>query len=179
MGSVIERPRFSHRQKISLLIFTTYFIAGFTFITIGMQPVKDSASVYASEAESATSLLSIDSIGLHAPVKNVMLNGKTLEVPEQIAGSYSVHNNKTLVIGHSSTIFSNLKNTTTGMEISYNGKKYTITDIVNERKEDIVMKEILKTEENDTLILMTCSGEKIEGTTSDYTHRIIITAKEQ
>ena len=179
MGSVIQGLRLSRKKKIYLLIFATYFVAAFAFITIGLQPIKDGVAVYAAESETATALLSIDEINLYAPVKTVMLNGKTLEVPEQIAGAYSVHENKTLIIGHSSTIFSPLKNTKTGMEISYNGKKYTITSITEKQKQDIVMKDILQSAEKDTLILMTCSGEKIAGSASDHTHRLIVTAEEK
>ena len=188
MGSVIESLRFLRRpreisgrlsrsKKIYLLIFATYFVAGFAFITIGLQPVKDSAAVYAVETEAATSLLTIDDINLYAPVKTVTLNDKTLEVPDQIAGAYSVHENKTLIMGHSSTIFKDLKNTTTGMKITYNGKIYTIMGIEEKLKQDISMQDILKAEEKDTLILMTCSGEKIAGSASDHTHRLIITAE--
>ncbi|MBR3264055.1 sortase [Candidatus Saccharibacteria bacterium] len=176
MGSVITRSRFSREKKIYLTIFLTYFVAAFVFLTIGLQPIKNSEAVYASEAESAINVLSIDSISLSAPVKAVMLNGKTLEVPEQIAGAYSVYNNKTLIIGHSSTIFANLKNVKLGEKISYNGKEFTINDIREEKKEDIIMKDILREETTDTVILMTCSGEKIEGTSGDHTHRLIITA---
>ena len=183
MGSVINRNRFlrwSHlprEKKIYLVIFATYFVATFAFITIGLQPIKSSAAVYAAETETAIGLLTIDDIELRAPVKTVKLNGKTLEVPEQIAGAYSVHENKTLVIGHSSTIFKRLNEVKIGEEITYNGKKYTISNIEEKRKENIVMKDILKTEDEDTLVLMTCSGEKIANTEGDHTHRLIITAK--
>jgi LPXTG-site transpeptidase (sortase) family protein len=182
MGSVIERTRFlrlarlPREKKIYLVIFATYFLAAFAFVVIGLQPTKSSAAVYATEAETATSLLTIDSINLNAPVKKAALNGKTLEVPEQIAGSYSVHKNKTLIIGHSSTIFTHLYKLKLGDKISYNGKEYTIRTIEEKQKQDIVMKDILKAEEKDTLVLMTCSGEKIAESTSDHTHRLIITA---
>ncbi len=189
MGSVVERSRFlrfsdfssrlahlPRKKKIYLVIFATYFLAAFAFITIGLQPVKSSAAVYATEAETATSLLSIDAISLHAPVKKVVLSGKTLEVPEQIAGAYSVYENKTLIMGHSSTIFTRLHELKLGDKISYNGKEYTIRNIEEKQKQDIVMKDILRAEEKDTLILMTCSGDKIEGTASDHTHRLILTA---
>lgn len=188
MGSVIERSRFSRlsgfsylarlprRKQLYLIIFATYFLAAFAFVTIGLQPAKDTSAVYATEAESATALLTIDSISLNAPVKQVMLNGKTLEVPEQIAGAYSVHDNKTLIIGHSSTIFARLDELKTGDKIAYSGKEYTIRAIEEKLKQDITMKDILQAEKKDTLILMTCSGEKIDGTASDHTRRLIITA---
>ena len=177
MGSVITRSRFSREKKIYLAIFATYFTAAFAFLAIGLQPIKSSAEVYATEAQTAIGLLSIDSIGLHAPVKTVKLNGKTLEVPEQITGAYSVHENKTLIIGHSSTVFNRLNEAKIGEEITYNGNKYNIINIEEKRKEDVIMKDILKAEDEDTLILMTCSGEKIANTESDHTHRLVITAK--
>ena len=177
MGSVVTRSRFSREKKIYLAIFATYFLAAFAFVTIGLQPINNASSVYAAETETATNLLIIKKIRLYAPVKNiVMLNDNTLEVPEQIAGAYSVHKNKTLIIGHSSTVFSNLKKLKIGEKISYNGKEYTISSIEKKQKQDVIMKDILKPEETDTLVLMTCSGEKIEGTNGDHTHRLIITA---
>ena len=77
---------------------------------------------------------------------------------------------------NSSTAFSNLKDLRLGDKVTYNGKEYTITDIAEKQKQDISMKEILKAEETDTLVLMSCAGEPVNGT-NDYTHRLIVTAK--
>ena len=178
MGSVIYRPRFSGARKIYLAIFATYFLSAIAFVVIGLQPVRENTGVaYATEASSASGLLTIDSIDLDAPVKPVALNGRELEVPDQIVGSYSAHSNKTLLIGHSSTIFTRLKDVKLGDKITYSGKSYTITNIEEKQKQDIIMSDVLKEEPVDTLVLMTCSGDAIPGTSGDHTHRLLITAE--
>lgn len=145
--------------------------------TIGIHIIKSSNAVYAQEAASATETLNIPSISLAAPVAVIEFTGSNLAVPEQIAGSYSVHQNKTLLYGHSSTIFSGLKYLKIGDEIEYRGKIYHVENLVENRKEDISMREILKEEITDTIVLMTCSGDAIPGTDGDHTHRLILTAR--
>lgn len=179
MGSVINHPLFTREKKIHLAIFVVYFIAAFAFLTIGLQPIKDAGSVYAAEAATATESLSIPEIGLSTPVKIVSVTGADLEVPEQIVGSYSSHPNKTLLIGHSSTVFKDLKDLKLNSIIIYNDKTYSVLDITKQAKSDISMKDILKSAEKDTLVLMTCSGEAIAGTDGDHTHRLIITAEKR
>ena len=178
MGSVIYRSRFSKEVKIKLGIFAIYLVAALAFIYFGLQPATTPEEVYAKEAESAITTLTIptnsqDSQNL--PVKKISKIGKDLEVPEQIVGTYSTNENKTLLIGHSSTAFKNLKELQQDNKIIYNGKEYTVATIEEKPKQDISMKELLKSEERDTIILMTCSGEKIANS-EDYTHRLIITA---
>ena len=176
MGSVIQRSRFSKEVKIKLGIFATYFVATLAFVYFGLQPATSSEEVYAKESETAITTLSLPTDNQeNIPVKKIAKNGKNLEVPEQIVGTYSIHENKTLLIGHSSTAFKNLKDLQQNDKITYNGKEYTITNIQEKLKQDISMKEILKPEEKDTVVLMTCSGEKIANS-EDYTHRLIITA---
>ncbi len=179
MGSVIESYRLFGGRKTKLYfgIFLIYFIAGFAFIAIGLQPVKSAESVYASESELAEESLQIPAISLDAPVKISSLSGIDLIVPEQIVGSFSMNKNKSFLFGHASTIFKDLKNTHLNDEIIYNGKHYHISDIVEKPKSEIDMAELLKEETEDTVVLMTCSGEKIEGTNGDHTHRLILTAK--
>ena len=176
MGSVIHRSRFSKEVKLKLGIFAVYFVAALVFFYFGFQPATKPEDVYAEEASQASAMLSLDNTAEPLPVKTIKKQGKELEVPEQIVGAYSTHENKTLLIGHSSTAFSNLKDLQLGDKVTYNGKEYTITDIVEKQKQDISMKEILKAEETDTLVLMTCAGEPVNGT-NDYTHRLIVTAK--
>ena len=179
MGSVIESYRFFGGRKLKLYfgIFLVYFIAGFAFLAIGLQPVKSAESVYASEAELAEESLQIPAISLDAPVKISTLTGTDLSVPEQIAGSFTMNKNKTFLFGHASTIFKDLKNLHLSDEVVYNEKHYRITDIVEKPKAEIDMANLLKEEQTDTIVLMTCSGEKIEGTNGDHTHRLILTAK--
>lgn len=134
----------------------------------------NAADVYAEESRTATGSLTIPAIGLEAPVAKVSLDGKTLTAPEQIAGSFSQHQGKTLLIGHSSTIFSTLHQVQLGDKLTYNDHVYTVSSIETKLKSDIDMADVLKSESKDTVILMTCSGEPLGG--QDYSHRLIITA---
>ncbi|MBQ3352066.1 sortase [Candidatus Saccharibacteria bacterium] len=174
MGSVEKKAIFSKKSLLLIAIFFVYFAAGFAFFYFGFKPAVSAADAYAKEAESANSRLNIPAINLDIPVTKVNMTDNNLDVPEQIVGSYSVHKNKTLLIGHSTTAFSELKNLKVGAQITYDNHIYTVTDIKQKEKADISMKEILKAEEKDTLVLMTCAGEQI--TKTDFSHRLIITA---
>ena len=179
MGSVIESYRLFGGKKLKLYlgIFLVYFVAGFAFIAIGLQPVKSAEAVYATESETAEEHLDIPSIYLSAPVKITSVVDNNLVIPEQIAASFSMHDNKTLIMGHSSSVFKNLKDLSLGDEIVYNDATYKIALIEEKAKGDINMSDILRSEDTPTIVLMTCSGEKIEGTSGDHTHRLIITAE--
>ncbi len=166
----------SRKSGVNFLFFSFYFIAAFVVANFCVQILKNTNSVYAEEAATATSTLSIPSISLTAPVTTIPFTGPKLDVPEQIAGSYSVHDNKTLIIGHSSTIFQGLKETKIGEKITLNNKMYQIMKIEEKAKSDISMQDVLQEENIDTIILMTCSGESIPGTDGDHTHRLIVTA---
>lgn len=197
MGSVIEKYRHfleekfrdnrlflclwsklrNRKTRLYLGIFLIYFVAGFAFLAIGLQPVKNADSVYAAESETAEETLSIPSISLSTPVKISTLTGRDLSVPEQIAGSYSTNKNKSFIFGHSSTVFKNLKDLKVGDKIIYQNQKFIISQVSEKPKENIDMEEILQPEDTPTIVLMTCSGDRIEETSNDYTHRIIITAE--
>lgn len=197
MGSVIEKYRHfleekfgnSHlflsmqnklrNRKIRLYvgIFLIYFVAGFAFLAIGLQPVKSAEAVYATEAESAEEYLEIPAISLSTPVKISTLTGSDLSVPEQIAASYSMHDNKYFIFGHSSSVFKDIKNLQIGNQIIYQGQSYKVSLVEEKAKANVNMEDILASADIPTIILMTCSGEKIEGTNGDHTHRIIVTAE--
>lgn len=197
MGSVIEKYRHfleekfgnSHlflsmqnklrNRKIRLYvgIFLIYFVAGFAFLAIGLQPVKSAEAVYATEAESAEEYLEIPAISLSTPVKISTLTGSDLSVPEQIAASYSMHDNKYFIFGHSSSVFKDIKNLQIGNQIIYQGQSYKVSLVEEKAKANVNMDDILASADIPTIILMTCSGEKIEGTNGDHTHRIIVTAE--
>ncbi|MBR2588780.1 class F sortase [Candidatus Saccharibacteria bacterium] len=175
MGRLKARYNFSRKHLIYFWIFAVYLIAGAAFLYFGLQPVS-SEEVYARESAVSDGRLIISGIDLDTPTVAVKLNGNDLEVPDQIAGSYSAHANKTLLLGHSSTVFKNLKEIDLAQLITYDGKPYIVTAIEEKAKEDISMKKVLQAEDIDTIVLMTCSGEEI-GNTNDYTHRLIITAE--
>lgn len=118
--------------------------------------------------------LSIPSIGLNSDVTNLTLENGELSTPTSIVGSFSRHKNSTLLIGHSNTVFSGLKNIRIGDIINYNDKPYRIYKSQITEKSNISMKELLSENETDTIILMTCFGEMYAD--GDASHRLIIFA---
>ena len=118
--------------------------------------------------------LIIPSIGLTSGVTKLELKDHKLDTPDSIVGSYSQNINKTFLIGHSTTIFKNLYQVKIGDSITYNNTEYKITNMEVFKKADIDMKNLLKAEKEDTLVIMTCAGEIMNGT--DATHRLIVTA---
>ena len=97
-----------------------------------------------------------------------------LETPDTIVGSFSMDNNKTLLIGHSSTVFDDLINVGLGDEIIYNGMYYEINDMKILEKSEVDMNEVLSDSDVSTIEIMTCTGEDLGD--GDYTHRFILTA---
>lgn len=157
----------SKRQiKIGLTVF--YMVAIPAFIIVGLQP---------AEAIDASGLptLSIPMVSIETPVTQSRLDGKQLYVPDRIAAVYSEDPSKLLLMGHSSTVFQDLKKIELGDEIYYNGNTYEVKDIVTKAKATISMKEILAPAEQETVIIMTCAGEPLGA--NDYTHRLIVTAE--
>ncbi|MBO7664904.1 sortase, partial [Candidatus Saccharibacteria bacterium] len=90
-----------------------------------------------------------------------------------IVGSYTQAWNKTLLIGHASTVFADLNLVTVGETVKYDGKEYVISEIALFQKEAVEMDKVLAGAEKDTIIIMTCAGE-LYGT--DASHRLIVTA---
>lgn len=149
------------------------FIVGFftillpVYLYIGFQPWQSTVALdYPA--------LDITSIGLSSPVAPLELTNHQLIAPDTIAGAYSQNYNKTLIIGHSSTVFKNLHHLGANAEINYNGEAYTVQDITTYLKSDIEMSEILAASDQPTLIIMTCAGEPLPG--QDATHRLVVTA---
>ncbi|MBR2840179.1 sortase [Candidatus Saccharibacteria bacterium] len=137
------------------------------YIIVGLQPVQ--ATNYVKSAE-----LEIPSIGLVSDVAETELKEYKLETPDEIVGSFTKAENKTLLIGHSTTVFQNLDEVKLGDEIIYDGKVYTVKKTVWSVKERVHMGELIKREKEDTLVIMTCAGEMLRN--GDATHRLIITA---
>ena len=120
--------------------------------------------------------LIIPSIDLVSGVTKLELKNHRLDTPDSIVGSFSKNSSKTLLIGHSTTIFKNLDQVTVNDIITYNNVRYMITDVETFRKTDIDMGELLKPESDNTLVLMTCAGEPVGD--KDATHRLLVTAQE-
>lgn len=144
-----------------------YVLAFVVYIIFGLQPAK--AVDYEISAK-----LDIPSINLIADVTVLNLTNEGLKTPDTIVGSYSNHENKILLIGHSSTVFRNLNQVKLASTIKYNGKDYQVVEKKTLAKSLVDMSEVLETENDDTLVLMTCAGQMLEN--SDATHRLMITA---
>lgn len=118
--------------------------------------------------------LLVSSIELESDVARLELEDGKLNTPEFIVGEYSRYSNTTLLIGHANTVFSNLKNIRIGESIKYNGNIYNIYKTQIIEKSSISMKELLSSNDSDTVILMTCYGQMYSD--GDASHRLIIFA---
>ena len=156
------------RAKFSIILGVLYFaiIAGFT------------AYVFMPKTADASSeeRLFIPSIGLVARVKDIERTGNQLIAPDEIAGAYKPTNHKTVIIGHSSTIFKDLKNVSGDDSFTFDNKSYKIEKREIVEKSLIDMADIVSETKENTVIIMTCYGEPLGG--QDFSHRLIITAKE-
>ena len=82
--------------------------------------------------------------------------------------------NKTLMMAHAATGFSTLKEIRVGDEIEYLDGNFVVVGMEYRKVEEISMREILKSEEKEEMVLMTCAGEEREG---KYTERLIVWAE--
>ncbi|MBR2841295.1 sortase [Candidatus Saccharibacteria bacterium] len=144
-----------------------YVLAFLIYAVVGLQSVA--AARYEVSGE-----LEIPSISLASDVTTLKFDGHELKTPDEIVGSYSQAENKTLLIGHSTTVFKDLKQVQLGATINYGGQIYRITAIDMVPKSTIDMREILAGAKQDTLVIMTCAGELVGD--GDATHRLILTA---
>jgi len=156
------------RFSLKYVFIGLYIVAFLVYIIVGLQPAE--AANYNIVAE-----LSIPSIGLQSDVASLKLNNGALDTPDTIVGSYSGAENKSLLIGHSTTVFKNLNNVKIGDIIIYNKKEYVVykRDLV--QKDDILMPRLLKKEDTDTIVIMTCAGKLLKN--GDATHRFLLTAE--
>ena len=156
-------------SKRTVRVFTAAFLLIMLpiYLYIGLQP-----SVPAEALDYP--VLSIPSISLNTPVAPLELQDHQLIAPELIAGAYSSHANKTLIIGHSSTVFAELNQTAIGESFEYNSESYIISDYQVLAKSEVNMAEILAETKEETIIIMTCAGESLPN--QDATHRLLVTA---
>ncbi len=155
-------------KRVKAVITAIYAVFFSVYLYIGFQPVE--AASYESSG-----ILSIPSISLTSEVAKLSLQDGQLMTPRTIPGSYSKSKTKTLIIGHSTTIFSDLESVKIGDTIEYKDEKYIIYDIKTMPKESIDMAEVLKRSPEKTIIIMTCAGEPIGNL--DATHRLLVYAK--
>lgn len=120
--------------------------------------------------------LIIPSINLESDVTALSLDNGNLPTPEAIVGSYSKAPHKTLLIGHSSTVFMNLSKVNIGDTMIYSGVTYEIISAHTLAKSEINMNRLLEETPRNTLVIMTCAGESLAN--GDATHRLILYAVE-
>lgn len=156
------------------IIFTAiYIVVAFACFAHGLKPAG------ATRHENF-SYLGIPSVGLLSGVESLHLDNNTLRTPDLDVGSYTKKNsNRTLLLGHSTTVFRGLKDILLGQYIIYNGGVYRINSISLSKKSEINMNKLLSNDGSgiDTLVVMTCAGELYEN--GDASHRLILTAIKQ
>ena len=155
------------KRTIRVFVACFFLIMLPIYLYIGFQPVASTEAL-------SYPTLKIDDISLSTPVEPLQLTDHQLIAPANIAGSYSSQPNKTLIIGHSSTVFRQLDQIRIGESLVYNEKTYRITKREILEKSAIDMTAILATSDVDTIIIMTCAGEPLPN--QDATHRLIVTA---
>lgn len=144
-----------------------YMLALTAYVIIGLQPAE--AVHYDVSGQ-----LNIPSIGLASDVTTLTLSDHKLDTPDTIVGAYSQAARKTLLIGHSTTVFTELDQVKLNADINYSGQAYRVIALDMVRKSDVDMQQVLSAAEQDTLIIMTCAGQLIGG--GDSTHRLMVTA---
>ena len=144
-----------------------YFVALVIYLIVGLHPAG-------ARDYNIVSSLYIPSIALDSDVTSLSLNDNKLDTPDSIVGSFSNAENKTLLIGHSTTVFENLHNIDIGAEIFYNNEVYRVDKIETVLKSNVNMNKILSSTQAKTIKIMTCAGELYGD--GDASHRLIITA---
>lgn len=174
MGEKFQEFRLHTPPKRWMRIFITlaYSAWAIAFIALGLQPSSTGAA--------SGDPLSIPSIHLDTTTEPVSIVDRRFTVPATNVGAYYANDNKVFLMGHRATIFQNLQDVSSGDEIVFAGETYTVTSIGIKKKEDIIMSTLLAPAPEPTLILMTCHGTPLKNpdgsTSSDYSHRLILTA---
>lgn len=160
----MELKRHLDWRKVFVILYSVVFVV---YAVVGLK------SAEAAEFDVKTGLY-LPSIGLEANVTEMELKERKLNTPETIVGSFSENTNKTLLVGHSSTVFHDLDKLSIDDELVYQGRLYRVTAREVRAKSEISMVKLLEAEKIDTLVLMTCAGEDLGG--GDASHRLIIEA---
>ena len=152
--------------------FRAIFVGIYTML-FGAYLIVGAPIVEAREYDIAGQI-SIPSISLTTDVAALTLRGNRLDTPDHIAGSFSRSPHKTLIIGHSSTVFQDLDNVQLGDQLQYADTDFIVTNITTLAKTEIDMNDLLTTADTDTVIIMTCAGTDLGH--GDATHRLLVTA---
>ncbi|MDO4612375.1 MAG: class F sortase [Candidatus Saccharibacteria bacterium] len=148
-------------------LIAVYVLFAVFYLVIGFLPAEATEYMISSS-------LSIPEIELSAEVTELELDDEGLETPDKIVGSFSYAENKTLLIGHSTTVFEDLSQVGAGSVVVYDGREYIVREAKTLAKDRIDMRKVLAEAEVDTIVMMTCAGELFGD--GDATHRLILTA---
>ena len=157
------KSRFDYKALFVLM----YFVGFIIYSVFMLKPVEAFGDVNSGE-------LIIPSIRFASDVATLSLEDGKLNTPDEIVGSYSNVSSKTLLIGHSSTVFQELHRVSDNDTIIYSGKLYTVSSISTLPKSEISMAKLLESSPRDTLVIMTCAGELYDN--GDASHRLIVFA---
>ncbi len=151
----------------------------FTVFTVAVTIIYIVTGLQSAEAVNyqISTVLSIPAIDLKSDVTELSLNGRQLDTPDTIVGSYSQAENKTLLIGHSTTAFTKLHLAKLGDTIYYNDGAYRAVEILKLPRGQISMTKVLAGAEEETLILMTCAGTLYND--GDASHRLMVIATKE
>ena len=144
-----------------------YFLSLAIYLVVGLQPVG-------ATKHQINGRLNIPAINLSSDVTTLEVENGRLETPDTIVGSFARFTNRTLLIGHYSTIFNNLHHLKLRDLIHYNQTSYQVTKIDILEKSAISMQGLLQPTSDNTIVMMTCAGRDLGG--GDFTHRLIIEA---
>ena len=156
-----------HRWDPKIVFTVLYFVCFVAYLVVNLRTVE--AKAY----DVATNLI-IPSIGLSSNVTELTLVNGELETPDTVVGSFHRADNKTLLIGHSSTVFQELYKARIGDKIFYEGTIYYIVSAETLEKAAVDMSGILAKAARQTIVVMTCAGQDLGG--GDATHRLLVTA---
>lgn len=145
-----------------------YFVAFLAYIIYGLQPVE------AVQSYEFSGKLEIPSIALDTDVAKLQLSADGLQTPDTIVGSFTQNDKKTLLIGHSTTVFENLNQVDLDATIIYGGQEYIVTAIDMVPKSKVDMNRLLEDVDKSTVVIMTCAGDLFDD--GDASHRLLITA---
>ena len=153
-----------------LLVFYALFVP--IYLYYGFQPSATADSV---------SAIDIPAVSISEKITDVILTGSVLPTPVDTIGRYIPNTSKTFLFGHSTTVFKNLKNISLEDELLYESSTYEVVSKEILPVSEIDMSVLLRSTDEKTLVLMTCSGEErisSDGSTF-YPDRLIITATEK
>lgn len=151
-------------------VILSYILLASIYLAVGFSPKP-------AEAYNGMPQLSIPAINLNSDVTTMKLNNGKLNTPDDIVGSFSYAENKVFLVGHRVGVFENLNQVKIGDEIIYENVTYVVREAEILAKAEISMNELLKAEDEPTLVVMTCAGEV--SPSGDASHRLIITASAQ